>query len=221
MLAWANLYFDSFSLNVGLILIFAVPLYFLSLSCASAPSQPSSLGKTLVNPAILVFVSAVSGYMIVITTLQDMRFTSIEDYASNFLYGMTPVPNAIVAQYFFTLTFNLCLFLLGIYWTLLEDRIPGVPTGWRNLVSVLMIKAVLLGWNATVPSRATNLRFVGGLSTYAGQMGRFISKCVILAFLLKQSSVLINSFNHSVGGFFYIFFFLSLARAWCDRPSEG
>jgi hypothetical protein len=178
MILWANAYFDSLSLNAGLILIFVVPIYFLSISCASAPTtQTTSLGKTLINPALLIFVSMISGFLVVMTALPDIRFTA-ESRLGPALFSML-LPGSIsvaIAQYFFTLTFHMCLFLLGVYWVLVEDRIPGVPTTWRNLASVLLTKLILLLWNPIIPSRGTNLYFIGGLSTYSFQVGRFLSR---------------------------------------------
>jgi hypothetical protein len=53
-----------------------------------------------------------------------------------------------------------------------------VPTTWRNLASVVLTKLILLLWNPIIPSRGTNLYFVGGLSTYSYQVGRFLSRYV-------------------------------------------
>lgn len=202
MILWANAYFDSLSLNLGLILIFVVPIYFLSVSCASAPSaQTTSLGKTLVNPALLVFVAMISGFLVVMTALPDIRF-SPEIRLGPALFSLL-LPGSVgvaIAQYFFTLTFHMCLFLLGVYWILVEERIPSVPTTWRNLASVVLTKLILLLWNPIIPSRGTNLYFVGGLSTYSYQVGRFLS---------------------SLAGFYFTLWFLTLAKTWCDRPNTS
>jgi len=195
MFLWANTLFGSFLINIGLTCIFAAPLYLLYLStCAVQPNLP----KTMLNPTLLILLSIICGYLVVIIALPNIHF-DVEALPSFRVASLLPNLLAVtLAQYFFALTFHLSLFLLGFYWTFVEERIPSMPLAWRSLASVALSFELLLAWTFMVPSPNDRLYLIGGLATCTSQTCRFSS---------------------TTSSFYYMLWFLYLTKVFCNKPN--
>jgi len=221
MFLWANTLFGSFLINIGLTCIFAAPLYLLYLStCAVQPNLP----KTMLNPTLLILLSIICGYLVVIIALPNIHF-DVEALPSFRVASLLPNLLAVtLAQYFFALTFHLSLFLLGFYWTFVEERIPSMPLAWRSLASVALSFELLLAWTFMVPSPNDRLYLIGGLATCTSQTCRFSSTYVATCGdLFSNLSIHILtsalSLPCSTSSFYYMLWFLYLTKVFCNKPN--